>query len=488
MRRVGFLLLISLPLLIACGTQTAAAPTPFPTAGSTITPSQQGPISLSLVELAAAPGFYKDTIVQVTGQFRKQPLLVCESDPFPPPVSWGLGEEGVSVLASGFDQQVRTLLPESITITAEGRWRQWQGLVGCGKQARPQEIWYLDVTRIISPSPLTQITLTPASGEPATSIAEIPVEGEDGGLPSATPEDLGGGEAPPPAEEIEPTPEIETIEPPTATPTTAFYPSEEPEITPTGQTIINTPTPVFTVTIGAPTATLEAGTPTPTVPANAPSIDQGDLLSSESEYAESRLEANTVHSWTLEMLEGETFTVSAIAPLPANVILSVARGEEIIINQQNTAAAGSSEIVTFTSDTAGNQEYRVLVQAEGGLATDYAILPFLADDFPTVSISGLIDAGNPRSNISLEADSVHFWFFTAESGRNLTIRVIPDAQGDPVFYLYGPGAEYIDAIDNGFEGDEEIFQDTLPETGLYAIRVYEFNYAPMTYRLEITFQ
>lgn len=489
MHRLAILVVVILLLLVGCGPREETLPTPFPTTGPTATTLPQGPISLSLVELAAAPGFYKDALIQVTGQFRKQPLLVCESETFSPPATWSLSEEGISILAGGYDQQVRTLVPETLTVTAEGRWRQWQGLVGCGKHAQPQDIWYLDVTRIISPSPLAQVTLTPNTGELGTSISEAPIEGEN--FPTATSEGLGDGVEVPPEEIVEPTVEFIPEDLPEATPTIAFYPGEESNITPTatieGQ-ILQTPTPVITGTITTPTATPASGTPTPTITSIGPGIDQGDLLSSDSEYSARRLEANTIHSWSLELLEGETFTVYAIAPQPANLILTVQRGDEIIINQQNTAPVGSPEIVTFTSNASGNQVYRVLVQSEGGIATDYAILPYLADDFPIVSINGLIDPGNPRSNVAIEADSVHFWFFTAESGRNITIRVVPDAQGDPVFYLYGPGAEYIDAIDNGFEGDEEIFQDTLTATGLYAIRIYEFNYAPMTYRLEIAFQ
>jgi len=490
MRRFALFLLVFWPLLFACGARQAVAPTPFPTANGTSTIIPQGPITLSLVELAAAPGFYKDTLIQVTGQFHKEPLLVCESNPFSPPSTWALAEEGVSIPAGGFDEQVRTLLPETMTVTAEGRWRQWQGLIGCGKQAQPREIWYLDVSRILSPSPLTQVTLTPSLGEAGTSIAEVPIEGED--LPTLTPEGLGGGEESLPIVTVEPTPETEPGELPEATATFAIYPEEVPETTPTVQPTEATAspalTPVITATIATPTNTPISGTPTATVASLGPGIDQGDLYSSDAEFSTSRLEANTIHSWSIDLLEGESVTVYAIAPQPANLTLTVTRGDEVIINEQNNAAAGNPEVVNFTSNTPGDQTYEVLVKADTGIATDYAILPYLTDDFPTTSIAGFINPGSPQSNITLAADSVHFWFFTAESGRNLTVRVVPNAESDPVFYLYGPGAEYIEAIDNGFEGDEEIYQDVLQATGLHAIRIYEFNYSSMTYQLEITFQ
>jgi hypothetical protein len=149
-------------------------PTPFPTPESTVTIASQEPVEVTVSELATNPGLYEGATLRVTGRYRRQPLLVCDADPHPSPATWGLAEEGLTALASGMDQQLRSLLPEDLTMTAEGRWRRWQGLVGCGKSAQAQDFYYLEVGRVLSPSPLTSITLTPGPGQEATEIVQIP--------------------------------------------------------------------------------------------------------------------------------------------------------------------------------------------------------------------------------------------------------------------------------------------------------------------------
>jgi hypothetical protein len=499
MRCLGIVIVFLGTLLAACNSQTAVPPTPFPTLSGTLLPTQSGPAILTLTELAAAPGLYKDSQIQLTGQFHKQPLLICEAESFRSPATWGMIEEGVTVLAGGFDQQMRTLLPEGLMVTAEGRWRQWQGLEGCGKQARLQEIWYLDVSRILSPSPLTQVTLTPSTGEPGTSVAELPVESETEEPPEeefiGTPvEEL------PATSEFEPSPGLPTLDLPETTPTLSSYPLGTPALTstisqqetPSDQDLLETPTPEGTPTLGTPPAT-GTGTPGSVTPSptsagqGGPVIDQGNLLSPSVEFVSTTLEAGTIHGWSLDMYQGETFILSAIAPSPANLSLSLIKDGQTIIDRQNNSPAGSPEILTITA-SADIESYQVLVQADGGPRTDYAILTYLEEDFPTLSVAGMITPGSPQTNITVQVDSVHYWFFTAESGRNLSILASPDPQADPIFYLYGPGAEYIESIDNGFEGDEELFEGATTESGLYAIRIYEFNYSSMTYRLAVTVQ
>ncbi len=53
--------------------------------------------------------------------------------------------------------------------------------------------------------------------------------------------------------------------------------------------------------------------------------------------------------------------------------------------------------------------------------------------------------------------------------------------------LYGPGAIYLDTVDEEVEGEEEYREIPLTMTGLHALRVYEYFTIPMTYDLEISF-
>jgi hypothetical protein len=497
MRRLLVLFLIVLLSAAACVSRQGVSPTPFPSPAGTPTPTSHEPVVVTLTELAAAPGLYKDFPLQLTGQFRKQPTLICENETFPPPVTWALVEEGVQIPARGFDQQLHALLPDGLLITAEGRWRQWQGVVGCGKSAQPQEIWYFDVTRILSPSPISQVTLTPSMNGPGVGIAEIPEEG-----PGAVTGESPG--TPPSGNELFATPE-EVIPGtsasgfPEATQTFAAYPSpgqvdlDDTPVTITAEGIIPSPTSEqITPATGTPPTPGVTGTPgtmTPAPPSGdaGPAVEQGDLFELNEEYASVSISAGVTHSWRAELFPDEVFTIYVLAPSQVDLALSALRDGQVVVNPQNFAPAGSPEIMTLPALPEGGI-YQVLVNVVGGGAAEYVILGSLEDDYPTRTIKGLISAGIPQSNISLPAEEVHFWFFFGESGRNITIQLTPDSQTDPLLDFFGPGAEYIETVDEGFDGDDETLTMQLSSTGLYAIRVSEINFSPMLYTLLVTNQ
>ena len=496
MRRIFLLFLLLLPLLAACNGGAAVGPTPFPSPAPTLMPTGQGPAVLTVTELAAAPGLYRDAVVQLTGLFRKQPLLVCESEAHPSPATWGLGEEGVQALAGGFDEEVRLLLPEGLLMTVEGRWRRWEGLIGCGKQAVSREVWYLDVARILSPTPLTQVTLTPSAGEP-TAVAEVPPEGsqptaellptEDGSLfptplVEATPEPLFPTDTPEGSSGLPDDP-FATAGP---TPETTLLPENTPTIDPFATPTITT-TPPGTGTPGTPGPTVTGTPPTPTATSSGTGqiVPKGDLYDLDEEFASTTLAAGTTDSWTIELFEDEILNVSAIAPLPADLVLSVIKDGQVIINRQNNAPAGAAEIID-TPNLPGEGIYEVHVATQGGQATEYAIIANIDPEFPII-FNSIVTPGSPRSAVVMPADSVHYWFFTANAGDDLTLTVRPNA-GDPIIDLYGPGAEYIESIDEGGEGEDEVFEVTLTTTGLHAIRLMEIDGLSMTYDIEVTLE
>jgi len=498
MRRLAFLFLFLLPALSACNRGGSVGPTPFPSPAASLTPTAQGPIVLSVTELANAPGLYRDAVLQLTGLFRKQPVLVCESDPHPAPATWGLAEEGVQALAGGFDREVRSLLPDGLLMTVEGRWRRWEGLVGCGKQASPREVWYLEVTRIVSPATLTMVTLTPgAGGEASTAVAEVPtMEGQPTteGLPTAD-------------ELLLPTPlEEATPELPFPTDTPEGYPGGAGELSPAAPT----PSPEPTLLPGV-TPTLTNNLPTPTLPGNTPAgspvptvtgtpatptatptggppgqvIARGDLYDLDEEFASVTIAAGTVDSWTIELFEDETLQVYAIAASPADIVLSVLKDGQVIVNRQNTAPAGAPEFLNGPS-LPGEGIYEIQVSVQGGQAADYAILANVDPEFPYI-FNGIVSSGNPRSAVQIPNDAVHYWFFAANAGDSLTLIITPN-DGDPILDLYGPGAEYIDSVDENGTDEEEVYETTLTETGLYAVRIMEIDGLSMTYDIEVTLE
>lgn len=499
-RRSALLFFLLIPWLTACNRGAGIAPTPFPSPGATLTPTLSGPVVLTVTELAAAPGLYRDTQVQLTGLFRKQPVLVCESDPHPPPATWALAEEGVTALAGGFDQEVRSLLPEGLLMTVEGRWRRWEGLVGCGKQAAPREVWYLEVARILSPTTLMMVTLTPpgAGSQEGTAVAEAPTqEGPPTteGLPT---DDLS----------LLPTPMLEaTPESPIATDTPGSYPGL-PDDAP-GTPTASSPQPTVplngTATLDAgggvatATPTLQgstpAGTPVPTVTGTPPSptpsptggaqgqvVPKGDLYDLDEEFASTTVAAGTIDSWTIELFEDESLIVHTIAAVPADLVLSVLKNGQAIINRQNTAPAGSPEVINAPT-LPGEGIYEIQVSTQDGQAAEYAIIASVDPEYPYI-FNGIVSPGSPRSAVQMPADAVHYWFFTGSAGDDFSLRLDP-VSGDAIIDLYGPGATYIESIDNGAEGEEEVFELTLTESGLFAIRIMEIDGLSMTYNLAI---
>jgi len=514
MRRITLLLWL-LPLLVACRSGSAAGPTPFPTAGPTLTVASGQPVVLSVTELMAAPGLYRDVEIQLTGLLRKQPVIICDSELHASPAGWGLTEEGAgaSLLAAagGFEQQVRSLLPGDLLMTVEGRWRRWEGLIGCGKTARQQEVWYLAVDRILSPSPLTQVTLTPqlgvGGGDGGTEVAGVPLTIEP--LPTEetsafpTPDLEFTPEGPSPTEPSEgypvPTEELGSI--PTPTLPAGLIPTIETDMTPEGE---GTPTPTPTGspsgTAGTLTGTITPGTPTPTVTGTPPTptptatggaggqvVDKGNLFEILiDDFMTSTLAAGTTDSWDYDLFEDEEMYLYVIAPGPADLVVTVMNGNQVVVNRQNNAPAGAPEFINNPS-LPGDGTYQVLVSEVGGASTEYGIAAYTDPDSPII-IAGVLTSGSPRSAVQLPVEGVHFWFFMASAGDDLTVRIDPVENLDPAADLYGPEAEYLEAIDDGFDGEEELFEVTLETTGLHALRIVEIASELLTYDVEITLE
>ncbi len=483
----------------ACGGRGAQSPTPFPTTATTPIATAQGPVVLTVTELAAAQGLYVDSVVQLTGRFKKQPLLACDTEPHPSPARWALVEEGVTILAGGFDEQVRALLPEDLLMSVEGRWRRWVGLVGCGKQAVEREVWFLNVSRILSPSPLTQVTLTPGgfvetggtevAGLPPAPEGQITIEAlptlELPGLPtvpaSETPELLVPTELP---EDVGGTPAglVPTL--PIAT--------TPPSVSPTFDPLAPTPTPsgtpdLTTTPAGSLTPTVTGTPPTPAVTGTGAPGTLGqafDLFEIEEFLGASTLEAGRYDSWSAELTADSEFSVYAIAPAPADIVLSLVRDGQPIVDRQNTSPAGAPEVLRV-SNLPGDDEYEIQVATQGGAATQYAIIANFDPELP-LTFSGFVAPGSPRSGVQVPVDNTHFWFFIANAGDQLTITVTPDSASDPYIELYGPDGLDIDSMDEGFEGDVEVLTVDLTDTGMHAIAITDVVGVNMTYSLSIT--
>lgn len=217
-------------------------------------------------------------------------------------------------------------------------------------------------------------------------------------------------------------------------------------------------------------------------------VDRGDIYDAIGDnFTISSLATGAVDSWQVELTEGEKLYFQAIAPPPADIILSVYKGEQAIINNQNNAPAGSPEVLN-APPLPGSGIYTIRVTALGGVATEYGLTIFDDPEYPVI-IGGIIAPGSPGIGIQLPSQAIQFWFFTAKAGDTVAIRLKPIDDVDASADLYGPGGVYKTDLDNNYEGEEEYKEVTLTETGLHAIRVFEYyRNDSMKYDLEISFR
>ncbi len=187
--------------------------------------------------LNADPAAFRNQSIQVTGSYTPIDLPICQ--PFAGPrVQWSLVAEELQLNAIGFERILRLAEP-GIPMTVTGVWRLYQGPLGCGKEPEDGAVWYLQVTQILEPNPIT--------GTVPISLTFVPGPGDrDPGVVIPTPE-------------LEETPE--TIITPTDLPTIVV--TIQPTATlPSGATVPAELTPTATLAV-TPLATPDPGTPNP---------------------------------------------------------------------------------------------------------------------------------------------------------------------------------------------------------------------------------
>ena len=452
-------------------------PTPFPSVtavsvaavGSTIQP-------ISLTELMADPDAFRNQQIEVTGQFQRLPRLFCAATPYRSPASFTLREGDVILLAAGLGSG-RDVAPDGLTMTVNGRLLAWEGPVGCGKQAIVQPIWYIEVNRVIAPRPITNATLTPV-----VIIAQT--DNTSQSAPTATPTFT------PTPDEIDPD----------------LQPPAEPTPTPTPANLTPTPTPTPDPDENGDNGDDENGdngdddngtngnrengngpTPTPTAEIIDPiTIEQGQLLSGE--LVGSRLAIGEIHEWQFEIEASDVLTVSAIAS-QGDLIITLLADDDTILQQQN--AAPEQEVETIVGfELAEPGTYRVLVEVEGYNTTaDYHLLFMLSDSYAFVT-QGLLLADTEQTNIILAAETDHNWHIVGEAGTTISILITPLDNMDPFIRLYGPSGEAVEDengrpifIDNTGAGESEELTFTLPETGMYAIQVGDYDFLSGEYTI-----
>ena len=484
------LALIIMLLLASCSlrdTSTPETPTPFTTVRAALRAPVGEPIAISLAHLEANPELFEGSNLQLSGEYKPLPRLICEQNAYPSPATWGIVGEGLLANATGHDQQLRQLLETGQKITVDGRWLRYSGPVGCGKSAPVQEVYYLSVNRIVDPHPLARATSEP-EGMPTEGsiIAELPLTptlSVTETLPSlvetATLEAV--ITAPSPTFSSSPTQSAATA---TATPSLVPSPMT---MTPSGTGTAVTPTVTGTITTtptitGTPidgSATPGRGTPPPS--------DQDPNLKGDLKYEDlvmSSLESGAVDSWTITIDSSDFITITVAPASSANMNISVLdENGQIIVNRQNQSAAGEVETITNLSLTEPGS-YQIHIATDPAEQTNYALMAMDSSSY-NFDFRGTLTPGAQRTDTT-PVDTDHFWFFSASDSETINLQVTPYENADAYVELYGPDGSRLLTLDNTDNGEAEILNNhSILATGMYAIRVGEFDFEVMSYQIII---
>ncbi len=472
--------------LVGCQSETKT-PTP---AATIIGPPVQAE-AVSLLTLLRNPAAFRDRFIQVAGQYKSIPIPVCNIDARLSPATWSLTGPDMEVPAAGSDAALRELANDGLSLLVEGRWRLWDGPVGCGRRVPIQQVWYLEVSRIISPNPLLSasqeehdVIVSPEETAPivATEVAEI-VTQSPASPPTNTPIS---------SQTPTPSPTALSVTTPTATPsslTPTFTAVPIASSTP-GDSTSRTPTPSVTATdsTGEPTSTATLD------PAITPTGTNTPTATSESSQAESidyedvekrKIEANTANLWRFDGELGDVVTISVAPTTALDVELELSDPSGTTLSTKNDGVSGQVESVSaFSLETDG--KYQIHVRAIGGTSGDYALLLQNSDSLPLIVFKGTMAIGATESS-ALQADTDDMWHFEGDVGEVITIRVTPLDNGDSLFYVLGPNSLELEFVDENADGEaEELTSYSLPSSGFYSIGVGEFNFNQSNYSIRLT--
>ena len=492
----GLVLSFVLLLLMGCQSSETLTPTPFPPTPDDgplgISASLITPVPAVLADVMANPEFYEGAHLLVTGQYFRRPLQVCGTDPHPSPAGWELVSGETRVPAGGFNAQLRQLFPDGITMTVIGRFTQWRGPVGCGKQAVPKEIWYLDVVKIVDPAQLARVTLTPDSNsgdsisegiitdELFTPIADsegFPPE-EDAVFPTSPPvapptntptrlvpiETLGAGFTPVATEDIDvTTPDALG----TVNGTGTAVPNGTSQAALSTSTVTNTPRPGSTVP-----PTNGSSTPIPTLQVGGSTVTIKDDILSELDFRAVALNSFEIHEWPLSLFFGEEVMISVVGGQTMNLGITILDENLNVVKTQDASLAGLPEIMYF--DPPDAEDYKVRISERNGIGGGYLLT--IGVDPILLNARGMLTYGLPRGGTVYE-DELDYWFFQGQKGDVVEITISSEAGADTYALLFMADGDDIGGL------DETI---TLPDTGWYIIELEEFELQQNSYDITVS--
>lgn len=203
------------------------------------------------------------------------------------------------------------------------------------------------------------------------------------------------------------------------------------------------------------------------------------------EYEElsiNHLGSGQVDHWSVTVTSSENITITVAPAAVTNILLTVVDESDtrLVENYDNAPAGEVETIVGLPVDSAGPLEIQVFSNTP--ISSDYALMVMDESSYK-FHFRGTLDPGAMESD-ALAEESDHFWFFSAAEGDSLSMQVTPNDSGDAYVELYGPGASRLLTIDNKGNGEAEVLDNyPIADTGMYSIRVGEFDFAAMNYSI-----
>lgn len=197
------------------------------------------------------------------------------------------------------------------------------------------------------------------------------------------------------------------------------------------------------------------------------------------------LERDEIHSYSFSVTASSAISVTAVAMPGADVIVSVYNVAGDLIGEQNAAPAGELEqLAGLWLPSPG--DYWVEVRIANNVPGQY-LLMLLKPDSYAFRHQGMVAVGDTVTG-SLAAQTDHFWFFAGNAGETMTITAVAGNGGDLFLELYNANAENaLGFVDAGISGNSEMISGyVLPTTGVYGIRVGEYDFRGVSYQLALT--
>lgn len=484
-------LVLSALILVAIGGCQQEVMTTTPSAATFIERSNLA-TTVSLLTLARSPSAFEGEDLRLSGNYRPVPLPVCAGEAHPSPATWVLSDGAIEIPMAGFDGALRDLVPVGLPMEVEGRWQKWEGPIGCGRRLPSETIWYLQLTNIVSPNPLTAFLelsgtlgapITPtltgdaiASGDLGTDGVTATTTGSSespGTVPTATPT-LDGSETPQSTVTFASTASVTRVA--TVTPFPTLTVSVTPTPTPTGTPTTGTSTPT-------PTATTAAGSsPTPTVDSGRAILVNYDDLSKRT------VAAGGVQSWQFAGSTDLPITVHVAPARGLNVSLELIGPNGDIVGTYDQAGTGQVETISEQSLPVAGL-YTIEVSSVGQTAGSYALVLQSDSSRPLVFFQGTMAYGQTRA-ATTPVDGNHLWNFEGEAGDVVNIRVNATTANDMQIYLNNHGGAETEFVNDNTvyappADREEILGFRLPATGLYTVGIGDEDLDSLGYTISI---